>query len=918
MGPYEDIESREIPISGSPSLRRNLYEGPSSSTHQEFDLNSELLSVREDTINLSSRALLEGFTSSDEEAEPDAVESPAPEPTIAEERTPLLDPLEAETINPNLRVEKAPPHVSPLRQIMDDLTFANVIGYIPSVLVGVLLNVLDGLSYGMILFPTGLAPFHGLEAAGLSIFYVSTIVCQLVFSLGASHLQSCVGSEMIEIVPFFHSIATTIANGLEGAPKDEILATTITAFSLSALVTGLIFFLLGFLKLGTVVGFFPRHILVGCIGGVGYFLVSTAMEVSSRIAGNIEYNLETLKFLFSADVAPRWISCLIMAGVLLYLERRFSHPLIVPAVLGIIFVGVYAVLFAIPNFSLEAARRQGWIFPAQEVKEPFYHYYTMYKFGKVHWTRILETIPAMFALTFFGLIHVPINIPALAAATKDDNVNTNQELVAHGISNTLSGLVGSIQNYLVYTNSVMFIKSGGVTRLSGILLAIATTLVMIAGPESIGYIPVMVVASLMFMMGLDLMAEALVDPYGKVDRLEYFTIVAIVLTMGGYDFVVGIVVGIILACFSYVVSTSRDSAIRATFTGNTARSTVNRSPSLQRFLARVGSQIYIIKLQGPLFFGTCVQVEQECRNVIENQNNKIKYLILDLHWVTNIDYCCAETFSKIKRLADRHRMQMVLSGAQHEGSTVRGLRAVDLVHEDYSPTSVRLFPSLNSTLEYCENAFLAEYYSHRDRVSSNKSAPRNAHRARYGSSSGSSAFGMTPRANVLRIAAENVADEDMESTAKYNKFKQPLPLLMGICEGISDKTEDFWFKATKYFKLEQYAPGSEVFVTNERTRSPKFCLLESGSLRTEYFQYARLTETILAGTAFGCPVKCSAWTKFRIIADSDVKVWVLDNDNYKLLVKENDEYASEIMAIAFNAQNTCHGNLISYLHVCSV
>jgi MFS superfamily sulfate permease-like transporter len=41
--------------------------------------------------------------------------------------------------------------------------------------------------------------------------------------------------------------------------------------------TGLSFFLLGFLKLGLLIGFFPRHILVGCIGGVGAFLIETGL-----------------------------------------------------------------------------------------------------------------------------------------------------------------------------------------------------------------------------------------------------------------------------------------------------------------------------------------------------------------------------------------------------------------------------------------------------------------------------------------------------------------------------------------------------------------------------------------------------------------------------------------------------------------
>jgi SulP family sulfate permease len=51
----------------------------------------------------------------------------------------------------------------------------------------------------------------------------------------------------------------------------------------------------------------------------------------------------------------------------------------------------------------------------------------------------------MFALSFFGIIHVPINVPALGIAVQQEDVHINRELFGHGVSNALSGLVGSIQ-----------------------------------------------------------------------------------------------------------------------------------------------------------------------------------------------------------------------------------------------------------------------------------------------------------------------------------------------------------------------------------------------------------------------------------------------------------------------------------------
>jgi SulP family sulfate permease len=142
----------------------------------------------------------------------------------------------------------------------------------------------------------------------------------------------------------------------------------------------------------------------------------------------------------------------------------------------------------------------------------------------VHWDAIAETIPAMFALTFFGVLHVPINVPALGVNVGEDNLNLDRELIAHGVSNAVSGLVGSIQNYLVYSNSVLFIRSGGNSRLAGILLAIFTVGVLMIGPIIIGFIPVTMVGVLIYVLGFELFLEAVWEPRKKLKLLEYLTV----------------------------------------------------------------------------------------------------------------------------------------------------------------------------------------------------------------------------------------------------------------------------------------------------------------------------------------------------------------------------------------------------------
>lgn len=249
---------------------------------------------------------------------------------------------------------------------------------ISAVFLGLLLNILDALSYGYILFPLGSSIFSQTGPDGISIFFVSCIVSQLCYSLGLSVFRGGVGSEMIEVVPFFHKMAFSIMAKMQGKPPEAIIATTIISYCLSSVVTGLIFLALGAFKLGNLVSFFPRHILIGCIGGVGFFLFVTGIEVSARLEGNLNYDLDTLEKLFAKDTVYLWIIPLALAVFVLVLRRRVKSPLVLPAFFIVVFATFYIIVKGILRRDLEPVRNSGWIFEKPEAGVPFYRFYSYF------------------------------------------------------------------------------------------------------------------------------------------------------------------------------------------------------------------------------------------------------------------------------------------------------------------------------------------------------------------------------------------------------------------------------------------------------------------------------------------------------------------------------------------------------------
>lgn len=251
-----------------------------------------------------------------------------------------------------------------------------------AVFLGLLLNLLDALSYGYILFPLGAPIFSRTGPDGISIFFVSCIVSQLCYSLGLSVFKGGVGSEMIEVVPFFHNMAYSIMDRMKDEPPEAVIATTIVAYCMSSILTGLIFLALGGFKLGNLVSFFPRHILIGCIGGVGFFLFVTGIEVSARIEGNLNYDLETLQKLFSSDTWYLWILPLALAIMIMVLSRVIKNPTVKPYVLPAFFITVFAIFYIIVKGILHKdlgdVRNAGWIFEQPEAGVKFYRFYSYF------------------------------------------------------------------------------------------------------------------------------------------------------------------------------------------------------------------------------------------------------------------------------------------------------------------------------------------------------------------------------------------------------------------------------------------------------------------------------------------------------------------------------------------------------------
>lgn len=815
---------------------------------------------------------------------------------------------------------------------------------LPAVFLGLLLNLLDALSYGIILFPLGEETFSQMGADGVSMFYVSCIVSQLVYSTG-SIFRGGVGSEMIEVVPFFHKMTYMIIAQMGTENPDALRATVITSYAMSSILTGMVFFGLGAARLGSLVSFFPHSILVGCIGGVGIFLILTGLEVSVRLDSNLAFTKEVFFKLIAPMSIAQWLPPLALAVLLLVIKRYYDRPFLVPAYYIAITVLFYIITIAVPSLNMEILREAGWVFASPAADKTFYNFYSYYRFGIVDWKAVAMTIPSQFALTFFGILHVPINIPNLAMKMQEDNVSISHELIMHGISNTLSGCVGSIQNYLVYVNSVLFVDTGGDSRLAGYMLAAATAVLWVIGPAVIGYVPVLVVGTLIYYLGIDLAKEALWDTRGRLGLLEYLTIFVIAFVMGLYDFVVGVAIGIGLACLVYVVQTSRKSVIRAEFSGEIAESTVRRHPRQRAYLHRVGPQIRIVKIAGYLFFGSIVNVEKRVRATIEAETfaqTPIRYLILDFSHVTGIDFSAAEAFGRMHRILRRRDVEMVIAGVNLEDDVGRSLQMDGLFEESDETPPPKVFETLNGALESCENALLItltekqsqgltaggesppmriQNIPSKDNNNNCSSSADNANSKPDNTSHNLSKLDSligSPRLSARHEAAAATMSENNHTAqqhAKWSNLKQPLPLILQAFQDLTTRTEDFWFRALPFFTPMHFSQGQLLYSKGDPPDG--FYILQSGLLRAEYtLEQGHYHESIVAGTTCGeLPFFSETKRTCSVYAERESVAWLLTPEKWEELQKRDDlkDLAREFLKVGLKLSAERMNAITSYV-----
>ena len=564
-------------------------------------------------------------------------------------------------------------------------------------------NLISGLFFGLlnIAYAISLAAFiftgdiANHLPAGVSIVLIAYFLTGLIIAIGSS-VPGVISTPKSHICVIIALMAASIAstNGL--ASLHQILPTIVAAIMVSSVLTGVFLFILGSFQIGNLIRFVPYPVIGGYFAGAGFLLLKGSFSVMTGIALKPEH----IRFFLEYNNLILWIPGIIFAILLFVLERRYKHFLLMP---GLLLAGVvlfYCTLM-LTNTSIVQAQGIGLLFPDFSAGRLFPPLSFAF-FTHVNVSALIGQIGNIMTIVFLGAFSILLTTCVIEIGT-EKYVNLERELKVTGIANIVTGLGGGVLSLPSAPRTILSYKLGAKSRLAGICNALFCGAAILVGPSIIIYLPIPVIGGLIVFLGISLLAEWVYDAWFKLQKADYFLVIFILIVIAFFGYLTGVGIGIIIAGILFVINYSRTNVVKHELTGSICKSKVERAARHQELLKEKGEQVYILILQGYIFFGTADSLFNQIRQRLDStKKQQVHFMVLDFRLVSNIDSSAVNSFLKFKQLFRTKQVNLVFANLN---SSIRQ----QLQHIDYFGKDDIVccdFPDLDHALEWCEDSIL--------------------------------------------------------------------------------------------------------------------------------------------------------------------------------------------------------------------
>ena len=489
-------------------------------------------------------------------------------------------------------------------------------------------DLFGGVTAGIVALPLALAfgiqAFSGVsdpQAASLGAYVGLTGAMLLGFFaalFGGTHSQISGPTGPMTV------ITATLVSGA-WASSGGSLSEVFISMALAAIFCGLFQILFGIIKIGKYVRYIPYPVLSGFMSGIGVIIILQQLYplVGQSGSGSMIDQLAGLPGAFSHISLTALLLGLGTVAII------YLFPLItkkVPSTLVALIVMTVVSLF----INMDGVAIIGEIPSGLPV--PFFANSNVTLSG-INWGAVLMAaiIPG---LTLAGLGSIDTLLTSVVA----DNItktkhNSNRELIGQGIGNAVAGLFCGLPGAGATMRTVVNVKSGGRTQLSGMVHALLLLAILLGLGSVVKYVPLSVLAGILITVGWGIIDFKGFKDLVKIPRADAVVLIVVFLVTVFVDLLTAVGIGMVIACVLFMKRAS--DLVEGGYSSQEMTNFDKESPWADEhgMPDTVAHKIYIQRLNGPIFFGTI----NKFKEVMQTVPADAKIVIIRMRLVSFMD-----------------------------------------------------------------------------------------------------------------------------------------------------------------------------------------------------------------------------------------------------------------------------------------
>jgi SulP family sulfate permease len=402
--------------------------------------------------------------------------------------------------------------------------------------------------------------------------------------------------------------------------------------------------LFGLLRVGRYISLVPAPVISGFMSGIGVIIIllQIAPLIGHASPGSPLASAEALPSIVQQPVWDALILGVLTLAIVYLLPKRINH--IVPAPLLALFIGTGVLLMFFPDGNATTLGDIPTGLPTIQVPA-------------IELPLLAGMIKSALMLATLG------SIDSLLTSLVADNMtrahhSSNRELIGQGIGNAVAGLFGGLPGAGATMRTVVNIRAGGATPISGALHALVLLVIALGAGPLASHIPHAVLAGILIKVGTDIIDWDYLKRLGHAPLAGVIMMFTVLVITVFVDLITAVAIGVIMASLVFMkrVTELQLESITAITDPQEESPLTDEEAEVMR---RARGRLLLFHLGGPMSFSSAKGMARRLASFDEYDA-----LVLDMTDVPVIDYTTSRAIEDMIHDAQDQGRHAFLVGAQ--------------------------------------------------------------------------------------------------------------------------------------------------------------------------------------------------------------------------------------------------------------